>query len=73
MTLLTLILTAHAARGDAGEWFVIPSLLNTDDEGDSLSEDTLDGGQLNNGHELTDHIAQEGLLGYSDIRASPGQ
>lgn len=73
LTLLTLILTAPAAWGDAGQWFVMPSVVYTDDDGDRLIDDSLAGGQLNFGHELTDHFALEGLLGYSDIRGYPGQ
>ena len=72
-TLLILTLTASAAWGDAGEWFVMPSVVYTDDDGKRLIDDSLAGGQLNFGHELTDHFALEGVLGFSEINGYPGQ
>lgn len=68
--LLPAALTAHA---DEGDWYVSPSIAYSDDDGDRLIDDSVAGGQIQVGREMSDKFWLEGLLGYHDIDGFPGQ
>jgi OOP family OmpA-OmpF porin len=74
---LTLVSVANAQTND---WYVAPSIVYTDDDADREISDSVAGGQVNVGRNITDRLSLEGHLGYSDIsgwsgpgRTSPDQ
>ena len=66
---LSFVTTAH---GQWNEWYVAPSIVYTDDDGDRNLDDSLAGGQIAFGRDLTDNFTIEGLLGYSNISGWKG-
>ena len=62
-----------AAHADEGDWYVAPSIVYTDDDGDRLIDDSVAGGQIQVGRAMSEHFLLEGLLGYHDIDGFPGQ
>lgn len=66
---LFFVTTAQAQWND---WYVAPSIVYFDDDGDRNLDDSLAGIQINVGRNLTDIITVEGLLGYSDISGWKG-
>jgi OOP family OmpA-OmpF porin len=73
LPLAGLILVSLAAQADEGDWYISPSIVYTDDDGDRLIDDSLAGGQIQVGKEMSEHFSLEGLLGYHDIDGFPGQ
>jgi OOP family OmpA-OmpF porin len=72
--MLSLFLVASlAAQAEEGEWYVSPSIVYTDDDGDRRIDDSIAGAQVQVGKELGRRLAMEGLLGYHDIDGFPGQ
>jgi OmpA-OmpF porin, OOP family len=61
------------AHAEEGEWYVAPSIVYTDDDGDRLIDDSFSGGQVQAGKEVGEHLWLEGLIGYHDIDGFPGQ
>jgi len=68
-----MLLAAFPALADEGDWYVTPSIIYTDDDGDRLIDDSLGGMQFQVGREMSTRFALEGLLGYHDIDGYPGQ
>lgn len=68
-----LILPSMVAYADEGDWYVAPSIAYFDDDGDRLLDDSVAGGQIQFGKEMSDRFWLEGLLGYHDIDGFPGQ
>lgn len=67
------LMVSLAAQAEEGEWYVAPSIVYTDDDGDRLIDDGVSGAQLQIGREMSRRLALEGLLGYHDIDGFPGQ
>ena len=55
------------AFAQEGDWYVAPMVTYYDDDGDRNIDDSLAGGQITVGRQMTDHLAFEGLLSYLDI------
>lgn len=68
-----LLLVSLAAQADDGDWYISPSIVYTDDDGDRLIDDSVAGGQIQVGKEMSERFWLEGLLGYHDIDGFPGQ
>ena len=64
-----LSVTAHAERGN---WYITPSVVHTDDDGDRNIDDSIGGGQITLGRTITRNLSFEGLLGYSNIPSTRG-
>jgi len=73
LTLATFLLVSLAATADDGDWYVAPSLVYTDDDGDRKLDDSFSGGQIQIGRQMSERFSLEGLLGYHDIDGFPGQ
>jgi OOP family OmpA-OmpF porin len=73
LTIFLLIIATSVARADVGDWYVAPALVYTDDDGSRLLDDSVAGGQVSVGREMSEHFWLEGLIGYSDIKGFPGQ
>ena len=58
---------ATAAQGQSDDWYVAPSIVYTNDDGDRRIDDSLAGGQINVGRNITYTLSWEGSLGYSNI------
>ena len=71
--LAALLPASLAAHADEGDWYVSPSIAYFDDDGDRLIDDSIAGGQIQVGREMSDKFWLEGLLGYHDIDGFPGQ
>jgi len=67
------ILVSLAAQADEGDWYISPSIVYTDDDGDRLIDDSVSGGQIQVGKEMSERFSLEGLLGYHDIDGFSGQ
>jgi OOP family OmpA-OmpF porin len=74
LTILIVFLAASfIAQAEEGEWYVSPSIVYTNDDGDRLIDDSVSGGQIQVGKEMGEHLWLEGLFGYHDIDGFPGQ
>ena len=73
LPLAALLPASLAAHADEGDWYVAPSIAYFDDDGDRLIDDSIAGGQIQVGREMSDKFWLEGLLGYHDIDGFPGQ
>lgn len=73
LPLAGILLASLAAQADEGDWYVSPSIVYTDDDGDRLIDDSLSGIQIQVGREMSENFLLEGLLGYHDIDGYPGQ
>jgi OOP family OmpA-OmpF porin len=73
LPLAALLPASLAAHADEGDWYVSPSIVYFDDDGDRLIDDAIAGGQVQVGREMSDKFWLEGLLGYHDIDGFPGQ
>lgn len=73
LPLVPLLWFSVAAQADEGDWYVSPSIVYTDDDGERLIDDGVSGGQIQVGREMSEHFWLEGLLGYHDIDGFPGQ
>jgi len=62
-----------ATQADEGDWYIAPSIVYTDDDGDRLIDDGVAGGQIQVGKEMSERFWLEGLLGYHDIDGFSGQ
>ncbi len=72
-TLALSLVASLAVQAEEGEWYVAPSIVYTDDDGDRLIDDSVAGGQIQVGREMGEHLALEGLFGYHAIDGFPGQ
>lgn len=70
---VSLLAPASFAIAEVGDWYLTPAAVYTDDDGDRNIDDSLAGGQLSLGRQVSDHFDVEGVLGYSDIAGFPGQ
>jgi len=73
LIILSLLATVPVAGAEVGDWYVTPSIVYTDDDGDRLIDDSIAGGQLNIGRVMSEHFWLEGMAGYSNIDGFPGQ
>jgi OOP family OmpA-OmpF porin len=73
LPLVGFILVSLAAQADEGDWYISPSIVYSDDDGDRLIDDSVAGGQIQVGREMSERFSLEGLLGYHDIDGFPGQ
>jgi OOP family OmpA-OmpF porin len=73
LSLASFLLFSAAAQADEGDWYISPSIVYTDDDGDRLIDDGVSGGQIQVGKEMSERFWLEGLLGYHDIDGFPGQ
>jgi len=73
LALAPLLLVSLPVQADEGDWYVAPSVVYTDDDGDRLIDDSVAGGQIQVGREMSERFLLEGLLGYHDIDGFPGQ
>ena len=73
LTIFVLMAFASVARAEAGDWYVVPAIVYTDDDASRLLDDSVAGGQVSVGREMSEHFWLEGLFGYSDIKGFPGQ
>jgi OOP family OmpA-OmpF porin len=73
LTIVALIPAAFTVNADEGDWYVAPSFVYFDDDGDRLLDDSVGGWQIQVGREMSDRLLLEGLLGYNDIDGFPGQ
>ena len=73
ITFVLVSLSPWAAQAEEGDWYVAPSIVYTDDDGDRLIDDSISGGQVQFGREMSKRLSLEGLLGYHDIDGFPGQ
>jgi OOP family OmpA-OmpF porin len=73
LALAPLLLVSLAAQADEGDWYIAPSIVYTDDDGDRLIDDSFAGGQIQVGREMSERFLLEGLLGYHDIDGFSGQ
>ena len=68
LTLIALALSfATASQAQSKDWYFAPSIVYTNDDGDRNIDDSLSGGQISFGRNMTDYLSLEGLLGYSNI------
>ena len=73
LPLTGLFLVSLAAQADEGDWYISPSIVYTDDDGDRLIDDSVAGAQIQVGRDMSERFSLEGLLGYHDIDGYPGQ
>ena len=60
------------AQGQYDDWYIAPSVIYFDDDGDRNLDDGMYFGQFNVGRGLTKHLAIEGLLGYYEVSGWKG-
>lgn len=72
-TIAVTLVASLPAMAEEGDWYVTPSLVYTDDDGDRRIDDALGGIQFQLGREMGPRFSLEGLLGYHDIDGYPGQ
>ena len=71
---LALVLTASPmALAEEGEWYIAPSAVYFDDDGERLIDDSVTGLQVQFGREMSRRLSLEGLVLYQDIDGFPGQ
>ena len=73
VTVAVMFLASFAAMADEGDWYIAPSIVYSDDDGDRLIDDALGGIQLQVGREMSKRWSLEGLLMYHDIDGYPEQ
>ena len=56
-------------QGQSSNWYVAPSIVYNNDDADRALDDSLSGGQISVGRNMTEFLTIEGLLGYSSISA----
>ena len=67
-TLVLLVLpVVSVAQGQWDDWYVAPTIIYYDDDGDRKIDDSLAGGQIAFGRTLTEHLSAEVMLSYLDI------
>ncbi len=57
------------AQAQSDNWYVAPSIVYNNDDSDRALDDSLSGGQISVGRNMTEFLTFEGLLGYSSISA----
>ena len=68
LTVIVLALSfATVAQGQSDNWYVAPAIVFTDDDGDRNIDDSLAGGQISVGRNISEFMSLELLLGYSKI------
>ena len=68
LTIIAVALSfATVAQGQSDDWYVAPSIVFTDDDGDRKIDDSLAGGQISVGRDFSTFTSLELLLGYSKI------
>ena len=70
---LLAVLLVTTAQAENDNWYLATAAVFTDDDGDRKLDDSIAGGQLNLGRNLSEHVSLEAALGYSDIDGFPGQ
>ncbi len=60
------------AQGQSSDWYVVPSIVYTNDDADRNIDDSLAGGQIVVGRNILEYLSVEGLLGYSSIKGFKG-
>lgn len=73
LALVVSLATSLAVQADEGGWYVAPSVVYFDDDGDRLIDDSVGGLQVQFGKAMSRRLSLEGLLGYHDIDGFPGQ
>ena len=73
LPLTGLLLVSLAAQADEGDWYISPSIVYSDDDPDRKIDDSVAGGQIQVGRDMSERFSLEGLLGYHDIDGFPGQ
>jgi OOP family OmpA-OmpF porin len=73
LPLTGLLLVSLAAQADEGDWYISPSIVYSDDDPDRKIDDSVAGGQIQVGKEMSERFWLEGLLGYHDIDGFSGQ
>jgi len=58
---------ATVANGQSDDWYIAPSIVFTDDDDDRKIDDSLAGGQISVGRNISTFASLELLLGYSKI------
>jgi OOP family OmpA-OmpF porin len=70
-TLRTLILLGicclAGTAANAGEWYVTPSIVYTNDDPERLADDGINGGQIAVGWKMSDRWYFEGMTGFSSM------
>jgi outer membrane protein OmpA-like peptidoglycan-associated protein len=61
-------LLSAPALAELSDWYVAPSVLFFDDDGDRALDDSVAGVQVNVGRKLSDRFIVEGYLGFAGIR-----
>ena len=69
--LAVLLLFSIAAYAEIGDWYISPSIVYTDDDGDRRLDDSVAGGEFRIGWQWKEKYALEGNLGYHDIDGWP--
>jgi len=70
---LSLLSPFSESTAEVGDWYLAAMAVYTDDDEDRNLDDSVAGGQLNLGRQMSERVAMEALLGYSDIDGFPGQ
>jgi len=70
---LSLLSPFSESTAEVGDWHLAAMAVYTDDDADRKIDDSVAGGQLNLGRQMSERIAMEAVLGYSDIDGFPGQ
>ena len=73
LSFLLLLSPLLEATAEPGDWYLAPAVVFTDDDGARNIDDSVAGGQLSLGRQLSERVAVEVLLAYSDIDGFPGQ
>lgn len=73
LALVAFVAVSLTVKAEEGGWYVAPSVVYFDDDGDRLIDDSLGGLQVQFGKAMSRRLSLEGLLGYHDIDGFPGQ
>ena len=60
LVITAMLMPATFAHADVGDWYVIPSVVYSDDDGDRVIDDGISGGQVQVGREMGEHFWLEG-------------
>jgi len=66
------VIVASPAQAQWDDWYIAPSVIYFDDDGDRNLDDGMYFGQFSVGRGLTKNLAIEGLLGYYDVSGWKG-
>jgi OOP family OmpA-OmpF porin len=73
LALVPFLAISPTVQAGEGGWYVAPSVVYFDDDGDRRISDSVGGLQVQFGKEMSRRLSLEGLLGYNDIDGFPGQ